>query len=90
MQIDAKNNIRVSLEIALTDIFAMETIEFHIGEKRFHFPRDSLYMKPKQVVRLYGQGLPRADALNMLDISRRADIFITVSIHPLWLTKQAL
>ena len=80
MQIDAKNNISVSLEFTLAEIFATETIEFHIGEKRFHFLRDSLYMKPKQVVRLYGKGLPRADALNMLDISRRADIFVTVSI----------
>jgi hypothetical protein len=81
MQIDAKNNIRVSLEFTLAEIFATDSIEFHIGEKRFHFLRDSLYMKPKQVLRLYGQGLPRANALNMLDISRRADIFVTVSIY---------
>jgi len=88
MQIDTKNNICVFLEIAISEIFAMDTIEFHIGEKRFHFPRDSLYIKKKQVVRLYGQGLPRANSLNMLDISRRADIYVTVSISTLVTTRQ--
>jgi hypothetical protein len=80
MEIDAKNNIRVSLEFSLDEIFAIDSIEFHIGEKRLHFSRDTLQMKRQQTVRLYEQGLPRANAHNMLDISRRGDIYVFVKI----------
>jgi hypothetical protein len=58
----------------------MDSIEFHIGEKRFHFSRDTLQMKRQQTVRLYEQGLPRANAHNMLDISRRGDIYVCIKI----------
>ena len=79
--IDEDNNIEVSLEFALHEIWNMEEIAFFLGKRRFAFPRSCLKMENQQILVLFGKGIAQIMPDDMYDVSCRSNIQISIRIY---------
>jgi hypothetical protein len=80
IHIDNFNNILVSLHFTIENIFTIKQITFDIGERVFSFDRENLKIKKFQVYRLKGQGIPKINNSDILDVSKRGDILVSIFI----------
>jgi hypothetical protein len=78
MEIDDKNNITVSYECNLRDIWEKEYLMVNVGSVRFYIKRDTLKIKDKQVVIFSKQGISRINTKNIYDVGQRGDVIVNI------------
>jgi hypothetical protein len=81
VEIDEKNNIHVSVEYNIRDIWEKNTLDICLG--RYIFPIDVslLKMRKEQIVMFIGRGISRINTENIYDISKKGDVYIHVSLE---------
>jgi len=83
IKIDDDNNIQVdshiSIQHVLNKIVENESIEIHVGKKKFFIPISELYMKREQYYRIKNKGISQIKN-DIYDISERADIIVKIII----------
>ena len=67
---------------AILDLLQREEVEFYLGQKRFSFRTNSLSLVKKQQFVLRHCGLPLVNKNEMLEISKRGNIVVHVTLHP--------
>ena len=80
IEIDEDNNIHVSLDVTIDDVFDKEQIKFYIGEKVFSISCQQLQFYSRQTVSLKGCGIPRINHEDIFDVSVLGDIYVMVCI----------
>jgi hypothetical protein len=80
ISIDNDNNIHVYMKYTRDELWKMKTITFEVGKRQFSFDREQLYMKEKQLINLFYQGLSKIDDKDVFDVSRRGDIIVNIEI----------
>jgi hypothetical protein len=80
ISIDNDNNIHVYMKYTRDELWNMKTITFEVGKRQFSFDREQLYMKEKQLINLFYQGLSKIDDKDVFDVSRRGDIIVNIEI----------
>jgi len=78
--IDEYNNIHITIELSIMDVWAMESIEFFLGSRVFSCRRDSLSMCKYQKKLFIGQGIPVVNANDMYDVIKKSDIVLHLFI----------
>jgi len=78
--IDNKNNIIVSINCKIMEIWMNEKIDIQIGKKTFTYDMDKLKMTRKQTVVLEKMGISKINTTNVYDISKRSDIILHITI----------
>ena len=78
--IDKNNNIHISIECKLIDIFKNSCIKFKIGKKELMIPSDKLYIKERQRYIFRENGISIIQSKNMLDTSLCSDIIFYIKI----------
>lgn len=79
-RLDDENNIMVSLSFSFHTIIEMEYIDFELGDKRFRILREALKLKKTQVYKMRGKGIPKINRLELLDVSKKSDILVSISM----------
>jgi hypothetical protein len=78
VHIDSNNNILVSLQMTIEEIFRSEEIRFELGERVFSFERKLLKMKKEQIYKIRGRGIPIINTFRPFDVSIKSDIIVSV------------
>ncbi len=76
VQIDDYNNIHISKQYDLIDLWKQENIVIHIGNKRLTISKDSLKLIPKQTISLPNIGISKINSTNIYDNTKRGSIII--------------
>jgi len=79
--IDEENNIHVFLKYTITEIWSLEYITIHLGNKTFYIDRTHLLMIKFQKFRIKRQGIVKINEENIYDISEKGDIIVHISIN---------
>ena len=95
IEIDEKNNIHITLNYRLMDIWEKDTLSICLGRKSescidnathcnktIHIPRSQLKMEKKQTITLVQRGISRIHSSNIYDVSKKGDINIHIEIEP--------
>jgi len=80
VQIDDDNNIYIDVEYALNKIWNLDVVEINLGKHHIQISRDELMLKSKQTLRFKGEGISRISSKNIYSISRKADIYVNITI----------
>jgi len=83
IDIDEKNNIHVSYETILQEIWTLEYLTIPVGPLTFYVKRDTLKIKEEQSVIFSKQGISRINTKNSYDITSKGDVIITIKIKSL-------
>jgi len=81
IEIDENNDIYVSLEYGLLELWFMDTIEFILGDRSIIINKESIRMVEKQEIILKGEGISRMDENDIYSIREKGDIYIHITIH---------
>lgn len=81
IEIDDNNDMHISLEYGLLELWFMENIEFSLGDKSFYINKESLKMIENQEIILKGQGISRMNENDIYSISEKGDIHIYITIR---------
>lgn len=77
--INESNNIYLTMQISIKDLFEKGFHEFEVGEKMFKLESESLKItKEKQIVLLKEKGILRINEKHTFDTSLRGDIYVEV------------
>jgi len=77
--INESNNIYLTIQISIKDLFEKGFHEFEVGEKMFKIESESLKItKEKQIVLLKEKGILRINEKHTFDTSLRGDIYVEV------------
>jgi hypothetical protein len=76
--IDDKNNLIVSHECDLKDIWKEEYLTVTVGTIRYYIKRDTLKIKEKQSVLFSKQGISRINTKDIYDVTNKGDVIINV------------
>ena len=77
--INESNNIYLTMQISIKDLFEKGFHEFEVGEKMFKIKSESLKItKEKQIVLLKEKGILRINEKHTFDTSLRGDIYVEV------------
>lgn len=74
--IDEYNNIHITIEFSIIDVWAMDSIEFSLGSRVFSCRRDLLTMCNYQKKLFIGQGIPVVNTNDMYDVLKKSDIVL--------------
>lgn len=80
VSIDNKNNIIVILNYNMSNIWAEKSIDVQIGKKKITITSDKLIMSEHQTIVLEKQGISKINTINTLDVSKRGDIILDITI----------
>lgn len=80
VSIDNKNNLIVNVNYSMSSVWAEKTIEIQIGKRAFSVSADKLMMCEHQKFVLEKQGISRINTINTLDVSKRGDIILNITI----------
>jgi hypothetical protein len=80
ISIDTKNNILITLEFSISEIWGKPTIEFRIGNRTFELATNELRITNQQSVVLEKRGISKININNIYDISRKSDIILDIKI----------
>jgi hypothetical protein len=78
--IDDKNNLIVSHECDLKDIWKEEYLIVTVGTIRYYIKRDTLKIKEKQSVLFSKQGISRINTKDIYDVTNKGDVIINVNL----------
>ena len=81
IEIDEKNNINVSYETTMQEIWDEEYLIVNVGSLKFYIKRDTLKIKQHQVVLFSKQGISRINTKNIYDIEQRGDVVVNIKIN---------
>lgn len=77
--INESNNIYLTMQISIKDLFEKGFHEFEVGEKMFKIESESLKItKEKQIILLKEKGILRINEKHTFDTSLRGDIYVEV------------
>ena len=76
VQIDDFNNIHISKQYNLIDLWEQDNIVIQIGNKRLTISKDSLKLIPKQTITLPNIGISKINSSNIYDNTKRGSIII--------------
>jgi len=78
--IDEDNDIHISVEYAIKDIFNEKTVEIAIGKHVFSIYVEQMYLKSKQTTILKGKGIPRVIVDDIYNVEKRSNLHIHVNL----------
>jgi curved DNA-binding protein CbpA len=78
--IDDKNNIHVSHQYKIQDIWTKECLTITVGTSNFYILRETLKMKEEQSFTFVKQGISRINTKNIYDIHNKSDVIITIQL----------
>jgi hypothetical protein len=78
--IDDKNNLIVSHECDLKDIWKEEYLNICVGPIRYYIKRDTLKLKEKQSVLFSKQGISRINTRDIYDVTNKGDVIININL----------
>uniref|UniRef100_A0A6C0B6J8 J domain-containing protein n=1 Tax=viral metagenome TaxID=1070528 RepID=A0A6C0B6J8_9ZZZZ len=78
--IDNKNNITVMIKYNITDIWKNKCVTVNLGKKTLTIDAEKLFIREHQKIVLEKQGISRINTINTLDVSRKSDIIIDITI----------
>lgn len=78
--IDHKNNITVSLQYTIAEVWSQGELVFEIAGKKMHLKAEELFMKKRQIHVLEKQGISRINTVNIYDVSKKGDIILDIEI----------
>uniref|UniRef100_A0A6C0B265 J domain-containing protein n=1 Tax=viral metagenome TaxID=1070528 RepID=A0A6C0B265_9ZZZZ len=80
ISIDNKNNLIVNVNYSMSSVWAEKNIEIQLGKRIFNINTDKLMMREHQTFVLEKQGISKINTINTLDISKRGDIVLDITI----------
>jgi len=80
VSIDNKNNVVVELTLELANIWLEKCIHVQLGKRTFTINADKLSISKNQTMVLEKQGISRINTINTLDVSKRGDIVLDITI----------
>jgi len=78
--IDDKNNIHVSHQYKIQDIWKKECLTITVGSANFYILRETLKMKEEQSFTFIKQGISRINTKNIYDVENKGDVIITIQL----------
>jgi hypothetical protein len=78
--IDDDNNIHISIEKCIIDIWNNDTFDFDLGSRHFYFKREMLYMKKYQKHIFYNEGIPIVNMFDIYDVTKKSNIILHITI----------
>ena len=79
--IDEYNNIIVSVEIKLSDVWNKETYTITMDENyQVEIPVEKIQFKTDQTVVLYGCGISKINTVDIYDIKKKGNIVVKIHI----------
>jgi len=79
LTIDENNNIYIEKTISFNSLLLIdEFVSLDIGGKLFKIPCNELYIKRKQIYRLYNKGIAKIIEHDIYNVSFRSDIFVSI------------
>tara|TARA_B100000035_G_scaffold311203_1_gene320349 strand:+ start:209 stop:1093 length:885 start_codon:yes stop_codon:yes gene_type:complete len=79
--INEKNDIYISLDVGLSEIWEKDYFNFYIGNHVFVINCKQLAFKNKQTIILFNQGISKANKHNIYDINRKSNVHVTLFIN---------
>ena len=80
VSIDNKNNIIINVSYSISRIWSEKSINIQIGKKMFTINSDKLVICENQRVVLEKQGISKINIINTLDVSKKGDIILDITI----------
>lgn len=80
--IDDDNNIHISIEKSIIDIWNNDTFDFDLGSRHFYFKREMLQMKKYQKQIFYNEGIPIVNMFDIYDVTKKSNIILHITILP--------
>ncbi len=82
VELDENNNIHVFLTYNLMDLWrdGEATVAYSLGKEERSFPLESLVVKRDQVVIMTGEGMPRANTVEIFSVERLSDVYLHVTL----------
>jgi hypothetical protein len=80
--IDDDNNIHISMEKSIIDIWNNDTFDFDLGSRHFYFKREMLHMKKYQKQIFYNEGIPIVNMFDIYDVTKKSNIILHITILP--------
>jgi len=80
VSIDNKNNIMVALKLDMATIWLEKRIDIKLGKRTFTVSADKLLICEHQTFVLEKQGISKINTINTLDVSKRGDIVLDITI----------
>lgn len=78
--IDDRNNIHVTTNYVVGDIWNKGTVDVIIGPKKIPICVDSLLLKSSQTIKYANMGIPMAKSNDVYDVSRLCDIIVHINL----------
>lgn len=78
--IDDDNNIHISVEKSIIDIWNNDTFDFALGSRKFYFKKEMLQMKKYQKKIFYNEGIPIVNMLNIYDVTKKSNVIVHITI----------
>lgn len=79
--IDHNNDLHVHVRSSLQEGFRAGTIPVALGEKVFDLPVRDLHVREQQTARIRGEGAPRINPHDILDVSQIGDIVVHLELY---------
>lgn len=83
VELDEENNIHVFVNYDLVDLWRggeRMMVEYNLGKKVCSFPLEALNIKREQVIKRVGEGIPRANTVDIFNVERLSDIYLHVKL----------
>ena len=79
--IDENNDLHILVKQDIQSCLKEKFITVNIGKKVFEIPCDKLYVKEKQIYKIYNKGVPKIDTNNILNVDKLADIIFHIFLY---------
>jgi DnaJ-class molecular chaperone len=80
VSIDNKNNVIVVLKLDMANIWTEKRVKIQLGKRTFTINADQLLIREHQSFVLEKQGISKINTINTLDVSKRGDIILDITI----------
>jgi hypothetical protein len=82
VELDEDNNIHVFLTYNLFDLWRQrDMVEYSLGKKKCSFSLDCLHIKKEQVIVKMGEGIPRANTVEIFSVERLSDVYLHITLN---------
>jgi hypothetical protein len=80
IEIDEKNDIHVSKQVNLIDLWNSPQIDILIGTKQIFVQTKQLKLERNQTVKILGGGISRINMSDIYDVSKKSSVYVHLTI----------
>jgi hypothetical protein len=80
LEIDDKNNIIVSVEKQISEIWGKEYLTINVEKKQFYLKVDKIKLKEEQLFIFAEEGITKINTTNVYDVSVKSDVYVKLHL----------